>query len=66
MSKEKKHPLDLIKWGVLPITNYRGTHVTKNLVTELYSLLNHFEITKEDVDRYIDESLDVIDKSIKQ
>ncbi len=65
MNKDK-HPLDKIVWGVLPIVNYRNCYVTKHLDTGLYSLWNHSQITKEDVDRYIDESLDVIDKSIKQ
>ena len=67
VGKEKnKHYLETIKWGVIPITSYKGCHVTKDLKTGLYSILGHSGLTEEGVDRLIDDSLRMIEKSIKQ
>lgn len=63
--KNENHFLETVKWGVIPIVSYKGTHVTK-LPSGRYSLWNHHEITPEEVDRYIDESLLAVSKSIKQ
>lgn len=62
--KEERHKLETIEWGPLPITNYRGTHVTK-LPSGKYSIWGHTELTPEEVDRYIDNSLMSVSKSIK-
>lgn len=64
MNKDK-HPLDEIVFGVLPIANYKGAYVTK-LPSGKYSLWGHTELTPEEVDRYIDNSLMAVSKSIKE
>jgi len=65
MKEETKHPLSRICWGVLPIVNYRGASVTKDLKTGFYSLWGHTELTEDGVDRLIDNSLMAVGKSIK-
>lgn len=64
MNEKKKHPLDEIVFGVLPIANYKGVHVTKQ-PNGLYSLWGHVNLLPHKVDEYIDKSLMSIGKSIK-
>lgn len=63
--KNEKHFLETVKWGIIPICNYRGCHVTK-LPSGLYSLWGRVEISADEVDRIIYESLLWVGKSIKQ
>ena len=57
-----KHPLEKVKWGVIPIVNYRGRLVTK--VHGGYKLEAVFYRSPDDIDKRIDEISEVIEKSI--
>ncbi len=65
MKQEKKHPLELVSWGIFPITNYRGHNIIK-MPSGLYSIWGRYEVTADEVDKIIDESCKMLGKSIKQ
>lgn len=54
---QKEHPLEKIKWGVIPCISYRGCWVYKNIVTDTYEMWGYVGLTADDVDRKINESL---------
>jgi hypothetical protein len=63
--KNEKHELEKIKWGVIPVVNYRGCNVVKNLKTGTYSIFGRTGVSSGDVDRIIDESLGWLKNGLK-
>lgn len=59
----KNHPLENIKWGVIPVTCYRGRLVTKS--KNGYWVSNKFCPTLKKVDEVINNAEKAIEKSIK-
>jgi hypothetical protein len=64
--KNEKHFLDGVKWGVIPVVNYRGCHVVKNLKTGLYSVLGRTGVSVEEVDGVIDGGLKSLESGIER
>ena len=58
-----KHPLEEVKWGIIPITVYKGVLVEK--IIGGYKLLHQTCIKPEEVDTIIFESQKSISKSIR-
>ena len=50
----KKHPLEEVKWGIIPVTVYQGVIV--NRLIGGYSVLNTTVKTPEEVDKVIYEA----------
>ncbi len=63
MVQKPKHPLE-DNWPLIGTKNYRGVLVIKLIGG--YKVFGRVVVSPEDVDRIIDESLKVVDKSIKQ
>jgi hypothetical protein len=61
--KKEKHYLESVKWGVIPIVNYRGCLVEK-LKDGEWKVLGKTVVSVEDVDRVIDEVGAWLDKSV--
>lgn len=62
--KNEKHFLDNVKWGVIPIVNYRGCYVTK-LSNGLFKIFGRTGVSADGVDEIIDESLEGLKNSLK-
>jgi hypothetical protein len=58
-----KHPLDQIKFGIIPITTYRGCLVTK--IIGGYECLGKKSLTADGVDLIINEAEKDLHKSLK-
>ncbi len=66
MTQEKKHFLDEVEdWGILRLAKYKGCVVQKQ-ADGLYSIWQYKDLTAEQVDEKINNSLLYVDKSIKQ
>lgn len=59
----EKHFLKTVKWGVIPIINYRGVEVIKTTLG--YTVLRKNVTTPEDVDEIIDSATETLKKTIK-
>lgn len=57
-----KHPLEKVKWGVIPIINYKGCLITK--VYGGYKLHGKFFRNPQDIDKEMERISEVIGKSI--
>jgi len=58
-----KHPLEEVRWGVVPITVYKGVLVTR--IIGGYSLFGKKCKTPAEVDAIIEQPLETIKNSIK-
>jgi len=64
-TQEEKHELLTRDWGFLRIINYRGCLI-KKIYLGYVVFGRHTVGSPEEVDRIIDESLQTVNKSIKQ
>ncbi|HRP30504.1 MAG TPA: hypothetical protein PKV73_01365 [Agriterribacter sp.] len=54
-NKIEKHRLEMVRWGVIPIVNYRGMLVEKT--KSGYKIFKRELETPQDVDKAIDDAL---------
>lgn len=63
VKRMNKHSLETVKWGVIPVTNYKGCLVEKAIGG--YMVLGEVVKTAADVDRKINEAIISIKNSLK-